>query len=162
MDVLDTFRAYVAQPDSDAAFCYVLAHPVLLWPERWPEIQSWIATRAATDQASLNGLLVALQDLGGKLAEQPAGFPEGAGPIERLAAKYEAGEIGLEHALIEAAGPESAGALAPFYVRLCASRARALGDDWRAAVVRFRILLAALDGLLITYAADPTRLVAGP
>jgi hypothetical protein len=159
MNVIDLFHTFATQPDAQAAFAYAMANPMLIWPERWPEIESWIAARPTAEQPALAGRLNALQNLGRGLAQQPAGFPEEQGPVELLAARVEAYEIGLDHALARAAAPEVAEALAPLYVRVCAARAhrRALDDDWRAAVLRFRILLAALDAWQAVRADDDPR-----
>jgi len=147
MDIIDRFRVIVGKKDAPSAFAYAIANPVLLNSERWPEIESWIATLPAEQQSPLTGSLKVLKNLGQEIDEYPAGYPEDRGPIELLAAQVESNMISLHYAIELAATAEIAESLAPFYIRICAGRAhhRAMNGEWRAAMLRFRILLTALD-----------------
>jgi hypothetical protein len=145
MSIISQFCRFAEQADPQIAFAY--SHPVLLWSDRWPELEDWIATRSMDEQPLLINRLGTLQNWGSNLEQQPSVFPADQGPVELLVGRIEDHEIGLDHALKKAMALEVADALSPLYIWICSVRAYhfAMNGNWRHAVLIFRILLAALD-----------------
>lgn len=152
MDIIERFRKIAAIEQSQAAFAFAAANPLLLDPERWPEIGDWIAGQPEKDRPLFNHVLNALENFGNSLQQKPSGFPEDSGPVELLANQVESQSIALQFAFERASGADFFDSLSPLYIRICAGRAwhRAFNGDWKAGALRFRILFAALDALGIS------------
>ena len=148
MSLVEWFRQLSAPQTGLEALKWISEHPALLWPERWPEIERWIAGRPPETREGLNGRFAAIRGLGEMLESSPSQWPEN-GPIETLAASVKDGERTLQQALAVAKAVDTVEALCPTYVRVVAGRTKdsALDGNWQDAVSTFRLLLEAIDAL---------------
>jgi hypothetical protein len=82
MSIVEWFSQASASESAEKAFAFIAAHPALLWSERWPQIETWIATRPSDEQKFLTGHLEAIRKYAGLLEEHLSQWPNDQGPIE--------------------------------------------------------------------------------
>ena len=147
MGTVEWFQQVCSARSSEEAFALLLSKPSLLWAERWPEVQRWIATQDADAQPLLHARLEAIQKTATAIERNPGSFPRDAGPIERLTQSVLSGELSIEMATAESSA--SAEALSPLYVGVFSDRVShdAYDGKWREAVQACKLLLAAVDAL---------------
>lgn len=147
MSLLDFFEEFCRIEDKDQAYAFLTSHPILTDAVAEPELASAVSYLPLEVRQIAQHRLHVAQSLGKNILESRRGFPLGDGPVERLQLRCQEGEISETLALNKAASADVGNALAPLYVdTLCAfAEQDAHSGNWRSAVQRMRLLLAAID-----------------
>ncbi|WP_422374888.1 CHAT domain-containing protein [Roseibium sp.] len=147
MSLLVFFEDFCRIEDKDQAYAFLTSHPILTDAVAEPDLSAAVSSLPPEARQIAEHRLHVAQSLGKHILESRQGFPLGDGPVERLQLRWNSGEISETLALKQAASADAGNALAPLYVdTLCAyAEHDAHGGDWRSAVQRMRLLLAALD-----------------
>ncbi|MHA7776867.1 CHAT domain-containing protein [Roseibium sp. M-1] len=159
MSLLVFFEDFCRIDDKDQAYAFLASHPILTDAVAEQELAAAVQALPPQARQIAEHRLRVAQSLGRRILESRQGFPLGEGPVERLQSRWNSGEITETLALKKAASADAGNALAPLYVdTLCAyAEHDALGGDWRSAVQRMRLLLAALDARTDELASSKMR-----
>lgn len=147
MDLLRHFEDFLATRSPEQGMDTLLACPALLWSDRWPELDNWIDAQPDDLQARARAGRGLLTQLARHFQTQSAQLASGIGPVARLVAAVEAGQIGMSHALAQVRSAATQDCLSPLYLMAAAHHAQDLAHEGEIdpPLLRFRLLLTALD-----------------
>jgi hypothetical protein len=143
--VLSVFERFVACSSYDESTEFLLKYPVLFSPSHWSDFETEGA-RLALSETSLRGAHEMMKRVLSAIDSADEALSSRCRPIENIWADTILGKITESHALSWAADPAISSVLSPIAVYVEGRMAeRGLRDHWRAAYIRQKLVLSALD-----------------